>query len=94
VLPRLAAISAVTARLIFVPAPPASLATYPRRARGRAERAADCRASRYLGPEYNGTNGPRCRRLVVVQYERNQEEVDKGAPASAGIITSFGWRIG
>lgn len=49
---------------------------------------------RYLGPEYTGDNGARCKRLVVVEHERNQEELEKEAPASAGIVTSFGWRIG
>lgn len=48
----------------------------------------------YLGAEYVGSNNARCRRIVVVEYERNQEEIDKSAPATAGIITSFGARIG
>jgi hypothetical protein len=49
---------------------------------------------RYLGPEYGGRAGARCRRMVIVEYERNQEEIEKNAPTSAGIITSFGTRIG
>ena len=48
----------------------------------------------YVGDEYAGGGGARCKRLVVVEHERTFEEVDQGAPASAGIITSFGARIG
>lgn len=46
----------------------------------------------YQGPEYAGRNGARCRRLVVVDHEFTED--DAGAPNPAGIITSFGWRIG
>jgi len=31
---------------------------------------------------------------VVVEHERNQEEIQADAPGAAGIVTSFGRRIG
>lgn len=49
---------------------------------------------RYVGPEYPGRSEARCQRVVVVEYERNQEEIQADAPAPAGIVTSFGRRIG
>jgi hypothetical protein len=47
----------------------------------------------YIGDEYPGRNSARCVRVVVVEYERSQHEVENGAPWSAGIITSFGKRV-
>lgn len=49
---------------------------------------------RYVGPEYSGRNSATCQREVIVDYERNEQELQEGVPSSAGIITSFGRRIG
>jgi hypothetical protein len=48
----------------------------------------------YLGQEYAGRDGARCKRRVVVEHERMAIEVDNDVPVSVGIVTSFGLRIG
>jgi hypothetical protein len=47
----------------------------------------------YRGPNYTGTGGATCRRVVVVDHERTDDEISRGAPSPAHIITSYGEAI-
>lgn len=46
----------------------------------------------YRGPEYGGRSNALCRRVVVVEHEPREVEINNGFPA-ASMITSYGERV-